>query len=161
MFNSDDFQPAVPLASVSMEKNKSFISWKQKNADGFTVMKDGAVFAKTLERSLAVRARENAAVYSVSAVSSGSVPVLPGTFVRVESAANTVLLEAENADVRGGFIAQEDSLEPVKAAVSYDLEKVVSNYGKYVKEWGAEEGDFITFTFTIKKNGLYGMGFRF
>ena len=160
-FNADDVQPAVPLASVSMEKNKAFISWKQKNADGFTVMKDGAVFAKTTDRSITVRGGKNAAVYSVTAVSSDSVPVLPGTFVRVESAANTVLLEAENADVSGGFIAQEDSLDPVKAAVSYDLEKVVSNYGKYVKEWGAEEGDFITFTFNAKKDGLYAIDFRF
>lgn len=162
-YNFDAFaiQKAIPLSSIYVEKNKGEISWKQKNKDGFDIMKNGLKIDSTNTRDFSIKISEGVDFYTVSSIDIDDIPVLYGNFVRSESRKNTTLIEAENTVFVGGSLIQEDSMEPTKSKDSYNLEKVVSNYGKYIEKWGSTEGDSISFSYKAKKDGYYIVDFRF
>lgn len=158
-FEASAVAPEIPVLNVDYEKGKYSLRWRQKNEAGYEILKNGVHFKNISEREFSVKPSDVLDVYTVRAVS--EVPVLPACPLRAESPKNTWFTEAETASVKGGKIVKEENPEPVKARISFELDRTSANYDSYVSRWGSSEGDFITFDFMAPKDGMYAVDFRF
>ena len=158
VFSAEDVTPMVPILSGHFEKNKMYIKWRQKNDDGFVLLKNGTVVKNISERNFTVGAKNNIDIYTVIS-QKNNLPCLPGTPIRTDNNKNTVFIEAEDAFVKGGVITQVSNPETV--FISSELTSTIANSSGYVEKWGGNLGDSITFSYNVKKAGNYIVDFRF
>ncbi len=184
IFDAATVTPQIPNAIFDSDGKKTEISFKPKNKGGWKIVKDNKSQI-TDKNEMTVKAADTVQLIQAFALpaensitkTSGDVqndslsqenefllediPLFPSKTVRAENYKNTSLIEAEKSTVKGGSISEENQMETLKARISSELSKTDANFANYVKDFGKEEGEYIEFTFSAKKDGDYAVDFRF
>lgn len=136
------------------EKNVVSVKWRPKAFNGQKLYKNETFFAD-VPKDLSFDIKSGALLDVYALYNEQNMPSQP---VRAENSKNTVLLEAEKAEIAGDSNIEDESNEVFKTG--HELDLTTAN-GTYIKTWGKSEGDSVTFTFNAKAAGDYVIDFRF
>ena len=167
-FDAATVTPAIPNTRVDADLKSTDVSFKPKNKGGWKIIIDDKSKI-TDENEVSLKAGDSLCLTQAFALPENydeNIPLFPSKMIRVENTKNTILYEAEKAEIKGGNLTEEDNsyTEEEKntiAKISSDLLKTEANSSAYVKNFGKNEDEYIEFTVNIKKDGNYAVDFRF
>lgn len=136
------------------EKGSISVKWRPKAFNHQKLYKN-MTFVSEISKDLEFETKGSGILDVYTLLNEQNMPSRP---VRAENSKNTILLEAEDAQIEGDVSFNKENNTIIKNSAELDL---TTSNGIYLKSWGKAEGDRVTFSYNAKTSGEYVIDFRF